>query len=90
MKWVPVRSSHLCIENEKAGGLPVRQLMIILCGKFKVDKFGIIFWLEILHLKFINPKLTFLTGTRHLWDTWTHTKHMYSNLLIKKRYTRDV
>ena len=28
MKWVPVRSSHLCIENEKAGGLPVRQLMI--------------------------------------------------------------
>ena len=28
MKWVPVRSSHLCIENEKAGGLPVRQLIM--------------------------------------------------------------
>ena len=35
MKWVPVRSSHLCIENEKAGGLPVRQLMV-----FTVDSYA--------------------------------------------------
>jgi hypothetical protein len=37
LKWVPVRSSHLCIENEKAWGLPVRQLMIMIMSAIPVS-----------------------------------------------------